>query len=553
MSAFEDAVRDPSRNLLVVAPPGCGKTELLARRAELLIDGLGPHQRILALTFSNKAKANLAGRLVTALGAERKRRHLAVRNFHGHATEIIRCHGRTLGIATDFSQPNDTTFPGFMAEHVQDLSDNEASALNQLVADELRVVKQRPIDDDELLAALTGAHPVTVEVELARQRAGALFYDDLLRHAQRLLRVPEVAHLYRCHYAAMLVDEFQDLSPQQLDIALRSCDASRTFAGDPLQGIYSWTGARPVQVEKVLRRIGGPPCELGVSHRSSPRVLEALAGVSVQLGGQPLECFEPDAWFEGGVAAGEAFDTGAEEARFIHDNALSILAKSPNATVGVICRSGWRRKQIDAEFEARGTPCIRWEQPLEDPRVLELIAAAVGTFGAGVNGASLQAHILTTLDVADTETIAEVFQALTDIEEIATATGSSMSETIARLLAESETEAAETIAPGVHLLNAHKGKGQQFDWVFIPGLEDGHIPSFLAKGSPSQTEEEHRVLLVMLSRARHGVVLTRANSLISKAGKPYSTKATPWLTDFKHVTLLDAAELDAHIGRLPAA
>ena len=99
-------------------------------------------------------------------------------------------------------------------------------------------------------------------IEEHRQHEGVMFYDDLLRHAQRLLRIPEVAHLYRAHYRAV-VDEFQDLSPQQLDTALRTCETNRTFVGDPIQGIYTWTGARPVRVERILRRICREPHGLG--------------------------------------------------------------------------------------------------------------------------------------------------------------------------------------------------------------------------------------------------------------------------------------------------
>ncbi len=64
----------------------------------------------------------------------------------------------------------------------------------------------------------------------------------------------------------------------------------------------------------------------------------------------------------------------------------------------------------------------------------------------------------------------------------------------------------ETVATheGVHCLTGHAGKGQQFDWVFVLGLEDGSIPDFRAKNLESKREEA-RVLSVMISRARIGV------------------------------------------------
>ncbi|WP_327418451.1 UvrD-helicase domain-containing protein [Streptomyces sp. NBC_01233] len=64
--------------------------------------------------------------------------------------------------------------------------------------------------------------------------------------------VEKNARLYPLHYGAVPVDEFQDMSPQQLEIALASSSTSRTFGGAPLQGIFSWAGARPAEVEREL-------------------------------------------------------------------------------------------------------------------------------------------------------------------------------------------------------------------------------------------------------------------------------------------------------------
>jgi DNA helicase-2/ATP-dependent DNA helicase PcrA len=108
------------------------------------------------------------------------------------------------------------------------------------------------------------------------------------------------------------------------------------------------------------------------------------------------------------------------------------------------------------------------------------------------------------------------------------------------------------IQSGVHLLNAHTGKGQQFDWVFIPGLEDFHIPSGQAK-TPSEKAEEERVLLVMLSRARHGLIVSRANQLISKAGRPYSTSQSQWWESIAESCVMSKADLKAHILQVEVA
>lgn len=546
--AYDEAVAHTAQNLLVIAPPGCGKTELLARRAALLIPMLSPNQRILALTFSNKAKANLTGRLIEILGAERTRKYVSIHNFHGHAAEIVRAHGRTLGLDPHFAMPDKRSQSDAIAPLLDGLSENDAGELSRRIGEDLRDAKQRPRDDSDVLEALA-LHGISqsIEIESARQKAAKLYYDDLLRHAQRLIRVPEIAFLYRKHYGAMLVDEFQDLSPQQLDLALRSCEQSRTFVGDPLQGIYSWTGARPIDVERRLRKISGEPVDLGVSYRSSPRVLKLLNLVSVGLGGQALQPDNPADWFEEGISAGAKFSTGSEEAAFIEQASALILDKRPSATIGVICRSAWRRKPIDAVFAVSSLPTTRWDLAVDDARVIELLNAATTRLGGNPSIESLKTEVLARIDATDVDTTADVADALDHLEDLAAETGS-VRDALKQLRVLDEGDTA--IGPGVHLLNAHTGKGQQFDWVFIPGFEQGNIPSFFAK-KQSEIDEEHRVLLVMLSRARHGVVLSRADSLISKKGRPYPTTVSPWVNEVRTGLGTDQVGLLDHVARMP--
>ncbi|MEJ6013381.1 ATP-dependent helicase [Corynebacterium sp. H127] len=544
----DDVALSEARNLLVIAPPGCGKTELLARRANHLIASLGANQRILALTFSNKAKANLNERLVKVLGVERKRRYVTVRNFHGHAAEVVLAHGNTLRIDLNFDMPTKQTQARLIDEVVGNIATNAKFDKIRLIGDQLGAAKREPLDEAGVLAALASADPCTLQVEQMRQQQGVWFYEDLVRQAQRLLQVPEIARLYRAHYGAILVDEFQDLSLQQLDIALQTCDKSRTFVGDPLQGIYSWAGARPIEVERVLRQVCGEPRSLGVSYRSSPKVLELLGIVSEELGGQKLQAHESNGWFEDGIVGGLGFKNGYEEAQFIERACSTILQRQPDATIGVICRNGWRRKYVDEQFASSILPCTRWDLAMDNSRIIDLMRESAFRLGGNPSFEDFARDVSSLVDGVDVETAEDLALALAEFEGIVEETG-----TVAAGLAQLRVldDLQEVISPGVHILNAHTGKGQQFDWVFIPGLENGNMPDFHAKDNPAALVEEKRVLLVMLSRARHGVVLSHSQTLVSKKGTPYNTSPCPWLPSLRRGVTADANQLIQHIEQLP--
>ena len=532
-------------NLLVVAPPGCGKTEILAKRAAFLVGLLRPGQKILALTFSNKAQQNLRERLTRELGSARCRRYITVRNFHGHATEVLRAHARTIGLPSDFPLPGKRTLKLAIDPYTADLPIGLALDRRSEIEAALRTVKQQPLDDHEVLAVLAnGGDRAALSIERDRQRLRLLYYDDLLRHAQRLLRIKPVANLYQQHYGALLVDEFQDLSPQQLDIALRSVTTHRTFVGDPLQGIYTWAGARPDLVETELRQLCGEPMRLTISYRSSPAVLAVVNPIAESMGSPPLSSARPEQWCESGASAAIVFSTEEAESDWIVNTARSILARDNTATVGVITRSGWRRQGVDHAFAKADVPSTQWDLAVENPQIVEALRSAAKGLPTSASIDDLEARVLVRVPATDVDTYHDMVDAIDQLRDFASQTGS-IAEAFTKLPVR---DPSEVIGPGVHLLNAHTGKGQQFDWVFVPGFEGFHIPDGRAE-SEAEFREELRVLLVMLSRARHGVVLSRAAERISKRGNPYQPDASKWWALATAACGLSRQEFEAHIGR----
>ena len=529
-------------HLLIVAPPGCGKTEVLAHRAAHQIGLLKPNQRVLALTFTKRARANLEERLRSVLGQAQARRQVVVRNFHGFATQVVLAHGRTIGLRMDdLGMPKTST----MRRAMETAGGGDAMYdAERLLAE----IKRAPLSDAEVLEAIDQrqrSEPalLAAKVERSRQEANQLHYDDLLRHAQRLLRIPAVARLYQEHFGAVLVDEFQDLSLQQFDISILSCTDRRTFAGDPHQGIYSWAGAAPAEVQAEIRRTCGDPIMLRESYRSSPMILETVNSISEQVDpGSGLVSAKPEEWPDGGCSAALVLQDQAAEASLAVRLATSIHDAEPEASIGIIARAGWRRNYIDRAFdEQTSVPVRRWDLAIEDPATVALIQATVSGLprGATVNDARLA--VLGALDPADVdarELIDDAFEALVQ-------TGATTARAAVRSIR--QTDPKQVVGPGVHLLNAHTGKGQQFDWTLVVGLEEGHVPG-RRNSYGDALNEEQRVLLVMLSRARHGLIVTRARMSDGQYGMR-SVDESRWWSAIK-ARYSSEEEIQSYIERL---
>jgi DNA helicase II / ATP-dependent DNA helicase PcrA len=538
------AARSDARHAMIIAPPGCGKTEVLAHRAEHLIQFLGPHQRILALTFTNRAKANLEERLRDVLGYERMHRFVTVRNFHGHASQIVLAHGRTIGMDLGTLQlPKTSTLPRALEETGEDPDSRRAAAA---LLDEM---KRAPLSEEEVLTALAEYSPdpvadLALKVETARQAANQLHYQDLLRHAHRLLLIPAIGHLYHCHFGAVLVDEFQDLSIQKLDIARLSCAARQTYAGDSMQGIFSWAGAAPEEVGQVIQQSCGDPIVLRESYRSSPRVLATVNSMSKSLGAETkLVSAQPERWADGGCSAALVTHDPSEEANVIVALTRSILARNSAASVGIITRSAWRRQHIDDAFAMEEDFTVRrWDLALGDPRVVALINQTVASLPNGATVESAHLAVLKVVDPSDVDTLEQVDDAFAALGQTQAGTARAALKSIR------VSDPKQAVSPGVHLLNAHTGKGQQFDWVFVIGMEERHLPDRRSTHGRSLVEEQ-RVLLVMLSRARHGLIVTRVQMNDGRFGPYAATRSRWWETIESDFTEL--AQVEAHVATLP--
>ena len=525
----------PIKPVLVIAPAGCGKTEALALRARTAVargDVAAP-SKVLALTYSNKAKANLAARMASSLGPGWRQR-IWVTNFHGLAARIILAHGETIGIASKVILPEDPWRRRKRREF--GISWNNSDSFDGALSE----AKSGPFDDDEVWNRLTATgHGAALAYEAALRAEGRLDYDDLIRHCARLLDVAAVAALYQEHFGLVLVDEAQDLSLMQYGI-VSAVGADRvTYAGDPAQGIYSFAGADPEAVFAAIQAQHPEVVELDVSYRSSPAVLRTVNALAAEMHSTQLVCADPGRWADDGhVIAFVSEDTDQEAARLLQ--LIARILQDATATVGVVLRRSSRADGLRAAARQLGVAYEDWALPTHVPAVVELLhrlhsrAAKLG----GTDHEAL-AHLgefcRDALESDDADTLDELAGAIEQLEE-SLADGTSLDDAIASCRVSADPDAP--VGQGLHLLTGHKGKGQEFDWVIILGLEVGHIPDFRNEGG-DDLAEELRVLHVMASRARYGLAFTYSRAIPTRRGWR-SSEPSRWLG------LLDATATQRH-------
>lgn len=504
----------PIKPVLVIAPAGCGKTEALALRARAAVarGDIAAPRKVLALTYSNKAKTNLAARMASCVGSGWRQR-IWVTNFHGLAARIIRAHGETIGIAPDIIFPEDPWRRRKRRE--LGISWNNSDPFD----DALSRAKSGLFDDDEVRARLTASgHGAALAYEEALRAEGRLDYDDLIRHCARLLDVPAVAALYQQHFGLVVVDEVQDLSIMQYGIVSTVGGDRVTYAGDPAQGIYSFAGADPDAVFASIEAQNPDVIEFDVSYRSSPAVLRTVNRLAAEMQATQLECADPDRWVDDGhVIAFVSHDTVEEAASLLE--LIAGIVQDGTATVGILLRRSSRADSLRASARQLGVAYEDWALATHVPAVVELLhklhprAAKIGATDSEAL-AHLDALCREALDPDDADTLDELSSAIEQLQEVI-ADGTSLDDAMAGCRVSGDPEAP--VAPGLHLLTGHKGKGQEFDWVIILGLEVGHIPDFRNEG-PDDITEELRVLHVMASRARYGLAFTYSEATPTRMG-----------------------------------
>src|SRR2546427_8504821 len=274
--------------LLILAGAGSGKTRVLTHRIAWLVrEGLAEPQRILAVTFTNKAAREMRTRLGRLLGKDPGEHGMWVGTFHATCARMLRRHGGSVGLDRAFAVFDETDQRSLLRQSSSELGYSERDFPLAAIAARISESKNELLD----VAAQASAARDRLERVAARVRErydallrenNAVDFDDLLFFGVRLLEDPGAGDFWCGRFTHVLVDEFQDTNRSQNVFLTDLAREHRQIAvvGDDDQSIYSWRGARVRNILEFEREWpDATVVKLERNYRSTRPILDAAHSV----------------------------------------------------------------------------------------------------------------------------------------------------------------------------------------------------------------------------------------------------------------------------------
>jgi len=277
------AVKHTDGPVLIFAGAGSGKTRVLTHRIAYLLKELRiAPDRILAVTFTNKAAGEMKSRLQAMVGAPA--RDVWVGTFHAMCVRILRRDGRFIGIGSSFAVIDEADQRQLVREILDDLDYDERQLSASACLAEIDKAKNALLWPEQYVQTQTsflGERIGNVYTEYQRRlgESNSLDFDDLIARTIDLLeRDPDVRAKYQNKFQYILVDEYQDVNAAQyrLIALLAGRHGNITVVGDDDQSIYSWRGSDYRMILRFEEDFAGAKTfTLEENYRSTSRILDA--------------------------------------------------------------------------------------------------------------------------------------------------------------------------------------------------------------------------------------------------------------------------------------
>src|SRR5471032_2779873 len=363
------AVTAPPGPALVIAGAGSGKTRTLTYRVAYLLEQGIPPDRILLLTFTNKAAGEMMRRVSDLIGQEL--RTLWGGTFHSIGARILRSHADALGYQRDFTildrddakdlikacvadagiETKGTHFPKpEVLNEIFSLAVNTHKTANEILDSQYSYFSQ-------FAAQITDIG----ERYVKRKRAtNGMDFDDLLALWLKLLQEnADVREHYQRRFQFILVDEYQDTNKLQGDLIdlLAARTQNVTVVGDDAQSIYAWRGANFLNILDFPKRYPGAKVfKIETNYRSTPEILKvANAAISANVNQFAKEL--APARKSGVKPALIACTDAAQQSAFIAQRVLELHEEGVGMNqVAVLYRSHFHALELQLELTRRQIP-----------------------------------------------------------------------------------------------------------------------------------------------------------------------------------------------------
>lgn len=374
------AVLHDGRPVVVVAGAGSGKTRVLTRRIAYLVGERRVHPgSILAITFTNKAAAEMRHRVMDLVGNRAKL--MWVSTFHSACVRILRAEISRFGMNRTFSIYDDADSKRLMQLVARDLDLDPKRYGVRTIMNWVSNCKNDLVDHDSARERVKGPDEERfLEAYQEYQRrlvaANALDFDDLIMTTVHLLQAfPEVREQYRRRFRHVMVDEYQDTNHAQYALIRELCGSGLAeldgrpeqreadppelmVVGDSDQSIYAFRGA-------TIRNIldfesdfaGASTIVLDQNYRSTQTILNAANAVITKNEGRPEKRLWTDAG-DGDLIVGYVADSEHDEAQFVAGeiDKLSDEGKSRYADCAVFYRTNAQSRPFEEVFIRVGLP-----------------------------------------------------------------------------------------------------------------------------------------------------------------------------------------------------
>ena len=359
------AVTHTGAPLLVIAGAGSGKTRVLTQRiAYLLAEKNVSPDSILAITFTNKAAAEMKERVRLAVGPAANQ--MWVSTFHSACVRILRKDAKLLGRTSTFSIYDQSDSTRLVSSIMESEGIDQRRFTPRSLLAQISRQKSELIDVDTFAARAespteTLLVPVYREYERRLAMANAFDFDDLISATVALFQLnPDLAMSYRERFRHVLVDEYQDTNPSQYALVKEMVGATGELCvvGDADQAIYAFRGATIRNIEEFERDFPeARVITLDQNYRSTQTVLTAANAVISKNSDRREKHLWTSAGHGESILGYVAFDEH-DEARFVAREIKGALeeGRGKYSDVAVFYRTNVQSRALEEVFIRAGVP-----------------------------------------------------------------------------------------------------------------------------------------------------------------------------------------------------